>query len=154
TITNNLFVLNGKVTGMVAAVRFTGTVAGLFRFNTVADNGAMGGTRGGVDCGANNQEIRDSIVFGNRAFNNTQFGGNFVLVKTAVGTADTTTGGLTTTNPDFETDYKLKDAAAGCCVDKASTNASTTLPFDYFGNTRPDCMGGKCDVGAHELKNL
>lgn len=158
SMTNNLIVTNGAVGYTGQAIRFVTSVpaGALFRFNTVADNINQAGNRGGIACPVgSNFEIRDSIVSGNRIFNSSQFAGDCALVKTAVGLGDMTIGNVNNSvNPVFAADYKLNNVADNdtCCVDKGSNTASTTLPVDYFGNTRPDCTMNKCDIGAHELK--
>ena len=156
----NVMVWRNDVTG-IALINSTGTA----RFATIYANGSISGNRPpGIDCGAGQNLIENSIVFDNisrlsavltdsqiigcrpmSVATNDKQAGTYAQLVDFVNGSGSDAGAF---------DLRLKaDSSnnAACCIDKAQpATAGAPLDHDIDGSRRP--KGPSSDLGAHEAK--
>ncbi|MBL8636804.1 MAG: hypothetical protein JNM40_26500 [Myxococcales bacterium] len=151
-------IVNSIVLSTASSSDFTGVIlstskAGKFAFNTVVANGSIGNSSGGLDCGSTAKQLENSIVYLNSTptIPGTQFIGTACQGKgLVVGASETAAPqNATKQDPSLNMDRTLK-ATDTACADQADADPEITV--DFFGTARPKVMGGKADIGFHEVK--
>lgn len=155
-IVNNFILKNGA--GMTAnglrldAIGMLG--ASRIEFNTIAENLANSSTTGGgVNCGATDMQIRNSIIWGNNGA--TEVDDCLVRFSTVEGATPDTTNGILNVAPSFidpaSDNFGLMPGSP--VAGQADPNANLNLPAntDHAGDPRPMPASTRADLGADEI---
>ena len=151
-------IVNSIVLSTASSSDFTGVIlstskAGKFAFNTLVGNGQTVAPTvpGGIDCGTTQKLLENSlIVFNSNNPLNKQFVGTACQGKSlVVGTDTSAPQGSSMSSPMIKSDGTLMMTDTAC-ADQADADPEITV--DFFGTARPKVMGGKADIGFHEVK--
>ena len=151
----------------VAGIALGSGNTGSLKFLTVYANGNPAGDRpAGIDCGAGQASVENSIVFANisrvagSAYTDVQLNG--CLLSQVVTNDTKATGAILKQAIEFVADsgpdpsvfnLRLKkgsDINQDCCVNKLSNLGGVDHDIDF--QPRPERVGGLADIGAHEVQ--
>jgi len=161
-ITNSFIVGNGSLVSVFGGVRVDATAVmstGVHRidFNTIANNLGPGGADLGIACGT----VLTPFLFSNNIIygNATAVGGRQISANASCATSYSDIGpDPAVGNGNINADPMFVDPAQGNFHLMASSPAkdaadpSASLGNDFDGDPRPLPQGGRCDMGADEIR--
>ena len=137
-VVNNAIINSGS-TAQPAGLRLASGAAGLFAYNTIANN-----RLGGVQCDSA-VVVSDSIVLANGAGPQVSATCQPARIVSAGVTLDPTY-----MNATMAGDPKLISDPTNQCIDQGVPDANQTIKVDYFGSVRP--QGKAYDIGFQEVR--